>query len=433
MKQIFIALALMLCVTSFAQSNEQIAGVYIKKSQISLENFKFQESLDHFNKAMKYLDTITKPSVARLGMSINYEMENFYESKKYAKQFFNLEKNETSEEYQDALELYVEVEEKIVALEKAEAEEMRIRLAKEQELRRIDSLKTVWTKKSKSLTFEADSIYAFNKNNSAIFSLGGKYGVVNTQGEVTIKPDYANFLSFDGYIIFTDKLQNPTTLFVYNIENGDWQKVPPVMDFNSISSHYGKVTLPRSNGRLVMYPNNATNSMVYDIEAKKFVRIANLKDLLKSLKKNDRIDKYDDDERTVKINRKWYGFGSHLGEGVYTLYNNETKKLYGYLITKTDSEEPVVLSVAKYVNLGVFQNGKAQAFKGINDYVWVNATGSEVSAPKSKSGEYAGNVKIEKISEGRYHFKENGFIIKGNEKLGKMGDFLRENSPNSGQ
>lgn len=429
MKQIFTILLLLFCSTLIAQSNEEIAGVYIKKSRQSLEGLKFQESLDNFNKAVKFLDTIKKPAVAKLGMDINYEMGNFYESKKFAKQYFDLETNKASEEYQEALVAYVELEEKIVAIEEEKAHQEKLRIAREKELKRIDSLKTLWSKKSDELSFEADTIYAFNKKNMAVFGVDNKYGIVNAKGEVTIKPDYEDFLSHDGYIVFKNKKVNPTEVYTYNINSGSWEKIPPASDFNPSSTNYGVVTFPRANGRIVMYPDNSALSMVYDIESKKFVQIANLKDLLKGLKKNDKIDKYDEDDRTIRLDKVWYNFGSHIGNGVYDLYNKESKKLHGFLFTNSGDEEKGIIKKAGKVNtMGAFYDGKAQAFDN-GKVIWVNKIGVEVSAPKNENGIYTGDVKIKKLDKGKYHFMINDVIIKGNEKLEKMIDFLRKNSP----
>lgn len=427
MRIFLIALLLLIGVKSFAQTNQEIASIYIKKTEKSLEKLKFEEALDNYNKAVKLLDTITNPKVAKLGMVINYEMSNYKESKKFAKQYFTLSKNKTSEEYMQSLELYVELEEKITAIEEEKRHQEKLRLERERELRRIDSLKKVWADKANTLSFKANEIYTFNKSKKAVFKFEGKYGVVNDKGEILVKPTYNNFLDFDGYVVFTNKKENPTKVYIYNSNNDNLQKVPPVMDFNGNSSHFGNVTFPRGNARLVMYPNNSTQTLVFDIEAKEIVRIANLKSLLKSLRKSDKIDKYDDDERTVKVNKKWYSFGSHLGEGVYTLYNTESKTLHGYLITKTDSEDPVVVKADELQSVGVFYNGKAQAIKN-GKIVWVNELCSEVNAPKDERGKYTGESKTEKLEEGKYHFKQNEFIILGGEKLGKMVDFLRENS-----
>lgn len=426
--RIFLILLLFIGIKSYAQTNEEIASIYIKKTEANLESLKFEEALSNYNKAIKLLDTITKPKVARLGMLINYEMANYNDSKKFAKQYFTLQNNKTSEEYMSSLELYVELEEKITAIEEEKKHQEKLRLAREKELKRIDSLKKVWANKADALSFEADSIYAFNKNNSAVFAIKNKYGVVNNKGKILVKPNYGYFLDYDGYIVFTDKKEEPKSVYVFNSNTSALQKVLPIMDFNGNSTHYGKVTLPRGNGRLVMYPNNSTKTLVFDIETNKNVRIADIKNLLKSLKKNDKIDKYDDDERTVRVHKEWYSFGSHLGEGVYTLYTTESKKLYGYLITKTDAEDPVVVKATTYKNLGVFYNGKAQAVKD-GKIVWVNKTCSEVSAPKNEKGVYTGDIKATKLKEGKYQFKQNGFIVKGDEKLGKIADFLRENSP----
>lgn len=429
MKKILTCLLLLTFICLSGQTNDEIAGVYLKKSEENFGSLKFKEAIANYNKAIKLLDTILKPKVARLGTLINYELQNYDECRKLAKQYFNLETKKTSEEYTELLELYVDVEEKLIAIAEEKKRKEEIRLAKEKELKRIDSLKQVWATKSNLLSFKADSIYTFNKKNTAVVKVDDKFGLINDRGKIIIEPKYNNFLSNDGYILFTNKKENPTKIFCYSLQEGEGYNIQPVIDFNENATHYGTITLPRGNGRLAMYPNNSLKTLIFDIEAKKFVKIANLKVLLKALKKNDRIDKYDEDERKVRVNKKWYGFGSHLGGGVYTLYNIEGKKLYGYLITEIDSEDPVVVKANEYEKLGAFYGGKLQAIKN-GKTVWVNKNIEEVKAPKNENGVYTGEIKIEKTKEGKYQFKEKGYIILGSEKLEKLADFLRKNSPN---
>ena len=81
-----------------AQSNKDIASVYIKRSEESLSNLEIELSLVHFNKAMKYMDTITSSKVAKLGAFIHYELNNFGDAQILAKQYFVLVKNKRTEE-----------------------------------------------------------------------------------------------------------------------------------------------------------------------------------------------------------------------------------------------------------------------------------------------------------------------------------------------
>jgi len=179
--------------------------------------------------------------------------------------------------------------------------------------------------------------------------------------------------------------------------------------------------LPRGNGRLVCYPNNSLKTMVYDLGVKKFVRISNQKELLKTLKKTDKIDKYNKDGE-VKIHKKWYNFGGHIGGGIHPLYNDDYS-LHGFLC----AIDGRILTQSDYNYLGAFYNGKSQALKG-DEVLWVNQNGTKVKPPKNESGVYTGPSKVKKVDSGKYQIMQNGFIILGDQKLEKMVDFLRKNN-----
>ena len=105
-----------------------------------------------------------------------------------------------------------------------------------------------------------------------------------TKGLVVLNADtYKTAKSFDGFIVLTDKKNEPTKVYVYNTNTKKGFSIPSVSDFNPLATHYGKVMLPRGNGRLVLYPNNSLKAMVYDLEEKKRVQVANEKELFKDL------------------------------------------------------------------------------------------------------------------------------------------------------
>ena len=424
MKKLLLAfLCLMTFALSNAQSNKDIANVYVKRSQESLNNLEIELSLEHFNKAMKYMDTITSYKVARLGTFIHYELRNFAEAQSLAKQYFVLVKNKKSEEYVEFLDLYVNINEELEAqlAEEKRLEEERIR--KEKELKRIDSLKNVWNTKSESLSLKVDSIYKFNKNNLAIFKANNFYGIINDRGEVILKADeYQDVISFDGYLIFKNKEQEPTKLYCFNSSNNAGFLLPSPSDFNTLSTHYGKVMLPRGNGRLVTYPNNSYEPMVYDLNLKKSVKVSNKKDLFKSLKKNDIIDKYNKDEE-LKINKVWYSFGGHLGGGLHPLYLDKNYQVHSFLCS---IDGKILKTSSTYQFIGAFYNNKFQALKG-NDTVWINQNGTKVSDPEDETGVYSGNTKVVKLANGSYQLMKDNFIILRNEKLERMADYLRSN------
>lgn len=424
MKRLLLGFSvLLMVVSSYAQSNKEIAGVYIKKAEKSLNDLEIEESLKSFNKAVKLLDTIDNHKVAKLGTLIHYELNNYRDAKTYAKQYFALVKKKNTEEYQQLLELYVNIEEeieKIVAEEKRKEEE---RIRREKELRRIDSLKTVWTTKSNALSLQVDSIYNFDKNGIALFTIEGNYGLLNDKGEVIAEAnEYKDAKVFDAYVLLVDNPTTPTKIYSYNTGTKKGFLLPNVSEFNPISTTYGTVTLPRGSGRVVLYPNNALEAMVYDLNAKKYVKIANQKELFKTLRKADKIDKSNRDGE-VKVNREWYNFGGHIGGGIHPLYNKDYS-IHGYLC----SVDGKVLPTTEYNFLGAFHGNKSQAIKDGKTF-WVNQNGTKVDAPKNEAGSYSGASKVTRLENGAYqiHQKIDGknTIILGNEKLVNLKDFLR--------
>ncbi|PWG06165.1 hypothetical protein [Polaribacter aquimarinus] len=426
MKKILLTL---LCVLAFtvtnSQSKKEIANVYIKRAQnVIEESIDYKEARVLFEKAMKYLDTVTDYRIAKLGTIIYFELSDFKEAKKYSKQYFLVVKNKKSEDYLNQLELAVTIDEEI---ELEEAEERRLeveRIKKEKELRRIDSLKTLWKNKSDDLSLKLDSIYDFNKNSLALFKNNGNFGIINDRGEIIVSAEeYKHAVSYDGYILLMNKSVEPTKIYSFNTNSQNGFLLPSPSDFNPLSTHYGEVMLPRGNGRLVTYPNNSHKPLVYDLNLKRIVNIANTENLLKSLKKTDRIDKYNK-EGEVKINKVWYNFGGHLGGGVHPLYSIENYTLKVFLCSIDGS---LLNTNSTYQYIGAFHNNKLQALKG-NEITWINQNGTKTNAPKDESGKYSGLSKVVKIAPGVYHIMQNDFIVLGKEKLEKLADFLRSNS-----
>ena len=422
MKSLFLAfLCLFSLYTLTAQSNQEISNVYIKRAQESLNNLEIKQSLIHFTKAMKYTDTITSPSIARLGTHIHYELGNLQEAKYFVKQYFLLAKNRNSEEYNQFVELSVGINEELEEqlIEQKRIEEERIR--KEKELKILDSLKTIWNDKSASLSLKVDSIYRFDKNNLALFKDNGSYGMINDKGEIIVKADeYKGAISFDGFILFMDTLEEPTKIYSYNRNSKKGFLLPNISDLNPLSTHYGKVMLPRGNGRLVTYPNNSYEPMIYDLNTKKTIRVANEKELFKNLKRRKIINKFNK-EGEVKINKIWYLFGGHLGGGMYPLYQEKDYNVYSFLC----SIDGTILYVASdYQYIGAFYNNKFQAIEG-NKTVWINQNGTKVSSAEDETGNYSGSSKIKKLKDGSYQILQDGMIILGDKKLEKMEVFLR--------
>jgi hypothetical protein len=140
-----------LSLSTFGQSNKEIAGVYIRKAEANYSKLEIDEA-----------------------------------DKNYAKQYFILVKNRKAETYTQLLDLYVTIEEELekVTLEKEKLEQARF--AREKELKRIDSLKKVWQNKSDALTLQFKSIQAFNKHGVSVFQKDYFFGVMNDLGTVLV-------------------------------------------------------------------------------------------------------------------------------------------------------------------------------------------------------------------------------------------------------
>ena len=437
-KTILITLLLFLGTYTYSQSDNDIAKVYIKRANEAIEeSIDFKSALDNFEKAMKYMDTITDRRIASLGSDIYFEnhlkkenlegkLEFLKKAEAFSKQYFALAKNKKLEEYTENVEKSILIKETISEIEnqiKILEEEKK---AREKELRRIDSLKTVWENKSKELSLKVDNISDFNKNNLALFTKNGYYGIINDIGEIIIEAnEYKDALSFDGYFLLKNKKEEPNKIYIYNTNSNKGFLLPNVSEFNTISTHYGQVMLPRGNGRVVTYPNNSYQPMVFDLNVQKVVRVQNEKELFKKLKKGDIIDKYNKDGE-IKINKKWYDFGGHVGGGIHPLYFNKNYEVHSYLCS---IDGKILLTASDYKYIGPFHNNKIQAIYN-GETTWINQNGTKVSEAKDDSGKYAGKSKLKKLENGSYQIIRDGIIILGQEKLEKMSDFLRKYSNN---
>ena len=342
-------------------------------------------------------------------------------SEVYGKQYFLLSTNRDSEEYIDNLESLILIQETIQELVDEEKKLEEERLRKEKELRKIDSLKTVWTNKSKELTINVDSIYKFNKNNVALYIKDGNFGVIDDRGSIIVKAtEYKDAINSEGFILLKNRKSEPNKIYCFNTNNKIGFLIPNVSDFNSLSTHYGQVMLPRGNGRLVLYPNNSYEPMVYDLNLKKTIKVANKIELFKSLKKNDIIDKYNK-EGEVKINKKWYTFGGHLGGGIHPLYFEKSYEVDSFLCS-IDGKMLELSSGYKY--LGTFYNNKFQAIKD-DTVIWINQNGTKVSKAEDRFKEYTGGSEVVKLESGNYQIMIDGIIVLDTKELEKMPDFLK--------
>jgi len=425
MKKILIAIVILLSSNFLtAQSDKEIAGVYLKKAKDNYAKLETDLALKNFNKAAKLLDTISKASQARLGVLIHYELRDYKEAFKYAKWYFKLVKNKRTKDYQQLLELYVDVKDE---LDKQLADEKRLkaeRLKKEKEAQRLTSLKKDWQSKLKMMAIEADSIYTFDKNNIALYTKSGNYGVVNDRGVVLLEAaDYKAAYHFDGYIVLMNKAENPTKIYCFNTQKKLSYQLPDISAFNQLSTHYGHVMLPRGNDKLVAYPNNSSKVLVYDLATQKFVSFQDQKTLFKQLQKKKAISTYNKDAE-LKINKKWYRFGGVLGGGVMPLYNKEDYTISAYLCA-IDGRK---LESSVYNFIGYFYNDKLQANTGSASF-WINQNGTKVSAPVNENGMYSGLSKTEKYKDNLYVFYQNKdgkkIFISGNNELLNQADYIK--------
>jgi len=423
-KTLFIFVFIFTSTFFYGQTNEEIAGVYIRKAQKNYANIEIDEAAKNFNKAIKLLDTVNRASIARLGTLIQFELRHYEVAKKYARYYFKLVKSKKSEDYTQLLDLYVTIEEELEKIEIEKLKQENARLAREKEARRIDSLKTVWQNKADALTLKITSIGVFNKNNVSVFKSGSFVGIMDHLGTIIVQADsYKAVKKFDGFILLLDKIKEPTKIYSYNTHTKTGMLLPSVSSFNTLSTHYGAVMIPRGNGTIVTYPNNSFKAYIYNVNSKQFGKISDEKALLKELRKTDKIDKYNKDGQ-VKLGKEWFNVGGHLGGGVYVLYK-QNYTLHGFLC----SLDGTVLKINNYQGIGAFHNGKFHVVNEDESY-WVNQNGTKVSDPTSETGSYTGNSTFVSLEKGGYqiHQKIDGYnyIILGDEKLEFLEDFLRK-------
>ena len=419
MKKVFVLLGLLFSIFSYAQTNDEIAGVYLKRARkVIEESIDFKEAKVLYEKAMRYVDSVKTSDMAMLGARIYYELEEYKTAKRLSKKYFALVKNRKSEEYEDQLELAILITEE---LEQQEEEQKRLeeaRIKKEKEIKFIDSLKTEWRSKAKSMVLPFDGIDAFNKYQVAIYRYKEKVGLLSDVGEIIVEAnDFEDVVSFDGIFIFKDKANEPSKLYYYNMSTSEGFDIPALSTFNTLSTHYGTVMLPRANGQLVTYPNNSYEPFIFDLNTRSVVRLENQKELFKSLRKSDAIDKYNNDGE-VKKDKTWYTFGGHLGGGVHPLYE-ENYVLSGFLF----SIDGTFLSAkTDYQYIGPFYNNTMQAIRG-NETIWVNQNGTKISAVADASKGYSGESRVVK-TEGGFHIMQGDKIVLGDDKLETIEDFV---------
>jgi hypothetical protein len=430
MKKIIVYLLLFSFLSVFSQTNNDIAKVYIKRAYEAIEeSIDYETALKQFEKAMKYTDTIVDKNVAMLGSLIyleqyhkrpseEEELRYLEMAKKYSVQYFNLADSNTSEEYIVNVENSILINENIETLNNQILKLAQERLKEEQ----TDSLKILWSKKAEILALSLDSIYSFNSNNYAVFSKNGKFGILNDSGVIVMPAnEFVDAVNYAGFILLKNKHKEASKLYYFNTNTGMGSLLPNPSDFNPLSTNYGKIMLPRANGRLVVYPNNSIEPMVFDLNQAKVVRVVNVEEVLENLKKKDIIKKYNKDN-DIKIDKEWYTFGGHLGGGIHPLYLEGNYEVHAYLFSVDGT---VLFSSSDYDFIGTFYDNRAQALKG-NTVSWINQNGTKISDAKDKMETYAGNSKVVKLEDGVYQIYRDGLLIKGEESLEKLPGYLRK-------
>ncbi len=423
MKKLTILLFAILSINiAFAQTSQEIAKVYLRKARVAFEKKDSKEALRLFSKATKLIPNVTSPEIAKLGTSIFFELKKYKAAKMYAKMYFAVEENKTSDEYLNLLEKYVDIEEKI--------EQEKVRIQKEKEMKlltaarkaQMDSLQVIWNKKSLELSIAADTIYPFDKFGIAIFKNNDTFGIINENGEVIVPADkYKDYRSFDGFTLLLDKKQ-PSHIYCYNSSAKKGFDFLPIADFNPVSTTYGVVTLPRANARVVMYPNNSYRAIVYDLNANKYVVEDKLEEKFQRMKREDKIDKFDGDK--VRINKVWYHCGGDIGSGIFPLFD-DLYKLAGFFCY-IDGR---VITPSEIGHIGISYENKNQAIKDGKTF-WIVANGTKVEKPENKSGRYNGDTHIVRVASNLFQIQKEidgvTTILYNDKKLKNSAFFIKE-------
>ena len=418
-------LFLLLFVTTslFAQSNSEIANIYLIKSEEKLATEDVDQALVYFEKAKKLLGKESSPKVEELGTMIYHSLKEYEKSNEHAKRYFSLEKEKKSEKYQKILYLFVELEEKIEEQRLAQEKIALQELLKKKEENRLDSLKNVWQEKANSLLFAADSIFSFDKNGIAVFKNNkGNYGIVDVSGNEVIAPKhYSGFSHFDGFVVLKEGVKDQATrVTVMNTTTKKIADLPSVKEFSSLSSHYGKVMTPRENGVLVAYPNNSSKVAVYDLNTNSLISNNNMKQQYELWKRNDAIKKFNKDNQ-IKIEKEYLNFGGNLSG--FSAFYTETGELKCFISVGGN-----IFSASHYPYVGTLTNGFLEVIKTDGISYWIDENGNESSVLVDKNGTYEGSVVLNKKAASKYHFiNDKNVIINGDKELISLEEFLKQN------
>lgn len=421
MKKIF---TLLFFATSFlyAQSNSEIAEIYLQKSEGELKKKELKKALVYFDKATALLGDKTTAKVEEIGTMIYFNLENFDVAKEHAKNYFALSKDKGSDRYNEVLFLYVEIEERIEEKNEIKAELLELELLRMKQLTRLDSLTKVWYSKSELLTMALDTIYKFDKNGIAVFKNNKDfYGVLDDQGNELVNPGaYVNYKHYDGKIVLLEGSKDQATkIMIYDTSNKVKRILPAVSEFNALSTNYGKVMFPRENGLVITYPNNSKKVLVYDLNLGSFKTAVNLERYYNYWKVLKVIRKFNK-ENQIKIDKEYLDFGGNLGG--YSSFYNEDGSLFGFI-----SNGGTLITSNQYKYLGTLSNGVLEAVKTDGTVVWINEKGAVVEASVNKNGTYAGTTILKKVNSKFQFVNEKNEIMKNGEVLESLDQFLKTN------
>ena len=407
---------------SFAQTNKEIASVYIKKSEINLAEQNLQMAEKNFDKAVSLLrGQIKDPYIDNLGTKIKYKLKNYLSAQKFSKHYFTIAQDKESKMYTDQLELFVEIGEKLDSIENANLILEQKELEHQQEIKRVKSLKNEWFKKTESLQIKASEIVDFDCNGITIYKNNGFYGILNDNAEVLLKATkYKAYRFFEGYILLLDLADTPSEILCFNTTTKKSHKLPSIASFNNLSTHYGVVTQPRGSDLLVTYPNLSNRVFVYNLKTKSTVEIEEKKPLLKSLKERKYISSYNK-KGQVKIDKVWYFLDNKIGNNVHTLFH-EDSTFYGYLFLSNNT----VATVKEIGYLGAAYKNAIESFKNETTH-WISTNQSPTPEPNYKLATYKGGVKIIKVNDYAYLFKKGEVTFNQEKTLESMKDYLKRN------
>ncbi len=419
---LFIAFCLSVS-TAFSQTDVEMGSVYINRAEQSYLDNDLNEAISNFDKAMRYIKEVKDSKVARIGTLISFKLNDLSKADVLAKRYFDLNPEKDTEEFKEMLELRVTIMEALEARAIAEKKALEAKIAKEKEARRIDSLTTIWNNKAKEFLIAADSVGDFNSYNIAIYKVADKLGLISEVGDVILEANtYSHVLFFDGFYIFMNDDLKPTRLYCFNAQLKEGYNLPNVSEFNAEAYDYGKVMLPRENGILITYPSNSNDIAVFDLNTRRFMYDENKKDLLKDLKKNDIIERYNSDLQ-IRLNKEWYDLGTTIGGGFYPVFNG--KSLKGFLSTSNGR----LFDTEYYQYFGPFCNGRFQIVENGNS-LWMDAEGIKFDTIDDNTGQYTGHYKFVKENTNHYRIVtkegEKEVFVKGEKRFPKLDDFLEQ-------